>query len=355
MPGKIDSLEPITWCICKMKWTLYPVSEFGSYAAMWDVLNVSGSNSPLLSSHFLIASLQAFKSGEEKLAIWGDPAQPDAMCILVQRGKLVWNTFQPAQAPIGFWLMRPGINLEDGLTDLLHALPGLSLAVGITQQDPLLVPRPSNSARMLTFNYIDTMHIELNVDYGSYWQARGKNLRQNMRTAHNRLAKKGLAYRITRIADPGKISSYVENFARMESSGWKAKEGTAVQFDSTQGKFYVNLLQSFCLLGSGCIYSLTFDDVIVAMDLCIHQGGAVIVLKTTYDENYKEYSPAMLLHQELLRILTQSGDFQRLEFYGRAREWQLRLTGETRTMYHVNLYRWEWLRRGMQNRIESSQ
>ena len=91
---------------------------------------------------------------------------------------------------------------------------------------------------MLTFNYIDTMHIELNVDYGTYWQARGKNLRQNMRTVRNRLENNGLAYQVTCISDPEQVGFFVENFARMECSGWKAEEGTAVRFESAQGEFY---------------------------------------------------------------------------------------------------------------------
>lgn len=332
-----------------MKWTFYPVSEFGAFAGAWDALNASGSNTPLLCSQFLLHSLQSFGTGTEKLAMLGSPDEPDIMCVLTRHGTLAWNTFQPSQAPIGFWLMRAGINLEGALTSLLSALP--ALAVGITQQDPMLIPRPNNSARMLTFDYINTMHIELNVDYGTYWQARGKNLRQNMRTVHNRLEKNGLEYQVRCITDPDEVSSSVEHFARMECSGWKATEGTAVRFDGEQGRFYVDLLRSFCEAGAGCIYALTFNGVIVAMDLCIHQGGSVIVLKTTYDEVYKEYSPAMLLHQTLLRMLTESGDFLRLEFYGKARDWQLRLTGEMRTMYHLNVYRWRWLKRLMARRI----
>lgn len=267
------------------------------------------------------------------------------MCILVQRGNFLWDTFQPSQAPIGFWLMRAEVDLKTALAGLLRALPGFALVAGLTQQDPLLLPRPSDSARLLTFDYIDTMHIDLNVDYENYWQARGKNLRQNLRTVRNRLDRDGLAYQVTCTTDADQVERYVEHFARMESAGWKAEQGTAVRFDDAQGKFYVDLLQSFCRAGAGSIYSLTFNDTIIAMDLCIHQGGSVIVLKTTYDENYAAYSRAMLLHQEMLRLLMQSGSMQLLEFYGKSREWQLRLTSEMRTMYHLNVYRWGWLRR----------
>ncbi|MCX7193029.1 MAG: GNAT family N-acetyltransferase [Proteobacteria bacterium] len=334
-----------------MKWTFCPASAFEQHANTWDTLNASGFNSPLLSSHFLSASLQSFKSGREMLAILGNPDQPDAMCILVKDGYLIWNTFQPTQAPIGFWLMRPGLDLEETLTDLLHALPGLSLAVGLTQLDSLLIPRPSNSDRMFAFDYIDTAHLVLNGEYETYWKSRPSHLRKDMRNVCNRLEKDGLKCKVSCISDPEEVGFAVENFARMECSGWKGELGTAVQFDSAQGEFYVHLLQSFCKGGGGCIYYLTFNEVVVAIDLCIQQGGTVYCLKTSYDQNFSKYSPGLLLHQEWFRLLWKTGECQRIEFYGRVTSWQQQLTEETRSMYHVNIYRWAWLRRMMGKQI----
>ena len=334
-----------------MKWIFLPANEFEQYAVAWDELNGAGYNSPLLNSRFLLASLQAFKSGKKMLAILGNIDRPEVMAVLAQGHNQTWDTFQPSQAPIGFWLMRLGMDVEVTLNSLLHALPGFPLVLGITQQDPLLIPRPPHSALLLTFDYIPTAHIALNNDFESFWQARGKNLRQNMRTVRNRLEKNALSYELKCITDPAKVCYAIEHFGRMESAGWKAEQGTAVEFDSAQGKFYVNLLERFCKNGTACIYCLTFNDAVVAMDLCVQQDGSVIVLKTTYDESYHDYSPAMLLHQEMLRLLMSSADFQRLEFYGKVRDWQLRLTEDVRTMYHVNVYRWAWLKRVMEKRI----
>ena len=133
-----------------MKWNFCPASEFDRFAVAWDELNRCGYNSPLLSSQFLRASLNAFQSGKEVLAVLGNSDRPDVMAVLVRRGNLAWDTFQPAQAPIGFWLMRSGMNMEAILSGLIHALPGFALSAGVTQQDPLLIPRPTHSARLLT-------------------------------------------------------------------------------------------------------------------------------------------------------------------------------------------------------------
>lgn len=327
-----------------MTWTFYPASEFEKHAGSWDVLNACGFNSPLLSSHFALSALQALGSGREKLAMLGRFDHPDAMCILVQRGHFVWDTFQPSQAPLGFWLMRPGLEPEAVLTGLIHALPGFALVAGLTQQDPLLLPRPPDAGRLLTFDYITVAYLLLNERYESFWHAR-KNLRKAMRLEYNRLEKQGLAYQVKCVTDPDEVIDAVRIFARLEASGWKARQGTAVRFERAQGKFYVNLLQSFCRSGTGCIYYLTLNEVVAAMYLSVHQGDTVILLKTGYDNAYREYSPGMLLFQEILRILMDSEHFHRIEFYGRSTAWEMQLTDKTRTLYHVNVYRWAWLRR----------
>ena len=76
------------------------------------------------------------------------------------------------------------------------------------------------------------------------------------------------------------------------------------------------------------------------MDLCIVGGGALIILKTTYDEAYKAVSPAFLMREQAFRQLFEKKEVDRIEFYGKVMEWHTRWTDEVRTMYHVNRYRW---------------
>jgi CelD/BcsL family acetyltransferase involved in cellulose biosynthesis len=240
--------------------------------------------------------------------------------------------------------MRPGLELETVISALIRTLPGFPLALGITQQDPALTPRPPDSVRMATIDYINTARILVEGGYEDYWNARGKNLRQNMRKVQNKLEKDGLIYQLKCISDPAQVKGAIESYGRLESAGWKAADGTAVQSGNVQGNFYTDMLEAFCLAGCGRIYYLTFNDAIVAMDLCIYQGDTIIILKTSYDEAYREYSPAMLMHQELFRELFQTGDFHLIEFYGKVMDWHLRWTEDIRTMYHVNVYRWEKIR-----------
>ncbi len=328
-----------------MNWQFHSAEELAQRSTGWDHLNERCGGSPLLTSRFLAAALRAFGSGREKLACLGDPADPQGMAVLVERRGGVWETFQPSQAPIGFWLIRPGLDLQNVLGSLIKALPGFPLMAGVSQQDPHLLARPDDTANLRTLDYIETARMVIAGDFDSYWEQRGKNLRQNMRKARNKLEKAGLELRLECITDPEKVEEAIEHYSRMESASWKAREGTAVGLDNAQGRFYVDLLENQCRDGAGRIYQLMFNDRIVAMDLCVHAGEVMVILKTTYDDAMSEYSPAMLMHQELFKSLYDAGSFKRIEFYGKVMDWHLRFTEDKRTMYHLNYYRWGWLKR----------
>jgi CelD/BcsL family acetyltransferase involved in cellulose biosynthesis len=319
-----------------MKWTLYPAVQFASHAARWDTLQASSVAAPMLQADFVAALLAAFGTGAEVLAI-----ADDAMAIVRPHGRGSWATFQPAQAPLGLWIERPGLDRAAAMAALLRALPGLGLILGLTQLDPLLAPRPANA-----IDYIQTARITVAGAFDEYWAARGKNLRSNLKKQRTKLAADGVTLRLQVSTDAAEMADAVRDFGRLESAGWKAQAGTAVHLDNDQGRFYSGMLAAFAARGAASVYRYWFGGQLVAMDLCIRQDDCIVVLKTTYDESIpKTYSPALLMREEAVRAVFDSGSASRIEFYGKVMEWHTRWTEEVRTLYHVNLYRWTALRR----------
>jgi len=306
-------------------------------------LNAASGNNPLLHPDFVAASLYAFGTGHELLAVLGSPGDVTAFAILTSQGPGRWHTFQPSQAPMGFWLQKSGLALEDMLRSLVRALPGKALLLSITQQDPDVLPRPTESSHMRTLDYIPTARITVSGRFEDYWSARGKNLRHNMKRQRNRLAKLDIATRLSVTTEPAQISEAIADYGKLETSGWKADEGTAVARDNAQGKFYQDLLQRFAASGAARVYRYFFNDSLVAMDLCIDHAGTLVILKTAYDENQKEFSPAMLMRQDAFDGIFHEGRTQRIEFYGRVMDWHTKWSDEIRTMYHLNYYRWPLL------------
>jgi hypothetical protein len=261
------------------------------------------------------------------------------MGIVASRRPGVWETFQPSQAPMGAWLMLPGLDYATSGQGLLRALPGFGQLLAITQQDPAIHARPNDRATLRTVDYIKTGCIELLGSFDDYWKARGKGLRQNMRTQRSKLAREGNSARLEIVREPAAVDEVIEAYAKLESSGWKGREGTAVRAGTPQADFYREMLREYCAarLGLLCIYRL--DERPVAVDLHIELGDTLVLLKTTYDESLRGISPSSMLREELLRLLYAEGRIRRLEFYGPAMDWTYRWTDNLRILYHVNVYR----------------
>jgi len=328
-----------------MKWQLVPASTFAAHSEEWARLHREGPASPLLAADFVLPLLTHFATGGELLAICRHDGRTLAMAILAPSGRARWQTFQPAQAPVGIWLQRPGLDSALLGAALVRALPGFALVLGLTQCDPELYFRPPDGGCVQTLDYIRTARVSIDGDFAQYWEARGKNLRSNLKKQRARLEREGIVPRLEVLRAPESVAAAVADYGNMESSGWKAGGGTAVHADNAQGRFYRDMLQAFCARGAGSIYRYWFGEQLVASDLCIEGPDCIVVLKTAYDESVdKALSPTLLMREEATRQLFAERRLRRIEFYGKLMEWHLRWTDEVRTLYHLNTYRWPALR-----------
>ena len=329
-----------------MNWRLSPATAFDANANVWGELHARSATTPLLAYDFVAPLLAQFGNGDELLACCEHEGRVVAMALLAPAGRFSWHTFQPPQAPLGLWLQEPGFAPTALLASLMPALPGVALVFGLTQCDPDLLARPTESSCLRTMDYIDTSRISLTGSFDDYWNARGKNLRANLKKQRTRLAREGTALRLQVSRSPDEVAAAIEQYGRLESAGWKSGGGSAVDAANAQGRYYRAMLESFCRRGAGSIYRYWFGEQLVAIDLCIEDDTQLIVLKTTYDESVAGgLSPALLMREEALQALFAEARLGRLEFYGRVMEWHTRWTNEVRTLYHVNYYRWSALAR----------
>jgi CelD/BcsL family acetyltransferase involved in cellulose biosynthesis len=318
-------------------WRLHSIAGFDEQSRNWDNLNDRGPRSPLLTALFLRNLLQQFGTGREILAVHGSPV-PTAMAVLQRESRVGWTTFQPSQAPLGAWIQVPEANTEDLAISAVRTLPGFALALGISQMDPELVIRPSDTPTLETVDYIQTSRVTVRGTFEEYWALRGKNLRHNLKRQRNQLARQGIECRVDAVTSPAEVPDAIADYSRLETAGWKAGTGTAVRMDDAQGRFYTNLLQDYCAQGRGRIYRLWLDARVAAIDLCVDNGAVFVILKTSYDETITNVSSALLLREEYFEHLFETG-IQRIEFYGRVMDWHTKWSDEIRTLYHINCYR----------------
>lgn len=328
-----------------MNWTLLPAAELAPRAVDWDALVSRYGDTPFLRSDFLLPALAEFGNGREMLALHrSGGGQLDAAALVRPAGRGMWETFQPSQLPLGAWVVAADASSTELARTLLPALPGLVLGLGLTQLDPRLNPRPMDAPTVRTLDYINTSYIDIEGPFDAYWEARGKNLRQNTRKQRNKVAADGTPITLETITDAAGVADALARYGTMEAAGWKAGGGTAIHPDNAQGRFYRRMLEGFCARGHGRIVLYRFGADVVAADLCIDNGPLVVVLKTAYDERLKSVSPSTLMRQDEFAAWWGEGRFKRIEFYGKTMEWHTRWTGHERGLYHANVYRWPWLK-----------
>ena len=332
-------------------WQLASAERFSELAPAWDALNEASVRSPLLHSDFVGPLLTYFGDGGERIALLENSGTTRCAVIIARVNTFVWNSFQPSQAPIGLWLQRDGRGGLPSQSDFaaLAARCGASVAmIGLKQLDPEHVMRPLDDRAddaCATTDYIRTARISIAGSFDDYWAARGKNLRANMKKQRNKLEAEGVILRLDCITEPPGVANAIADFGRLESAGWKASGGTAVDAGNAQGRFYRAVFENFCARGAARIYRYFYGDHLVAMDLCIAHGGVMVILKTTFDESIKGSSPAFLMRHEYLPAIFSNRAFARVEFYGRVMDWHTKWSDEVRTLYHATLYRWRFAQR----------
>lgn len=337
----------------RFQWKNLPAIALRNGAALqqaWDCLNSQQAQQPFLSSHAVIAALNHFSQGEERLLIADEEGQTVAMFVVSPSGSFQWCTFQPSQMPLGVWVAAKHTALEDLARSLLHGPLDFCLALSITQIDPLIAQRPADDADIRAMDYIDTAWIDLTGSFEEYWHARGKNLKQNMRKQRAKLELEHIAPRLEVLTQTKDMAQAVVQFGRLESLGWKAKIGTAIHPDNPQGGFYRQLLEQASLVGEALVCQYLMGPDVVAMNLCLLRQGSLVVLKTCYDESIKTYSPASLLREAELQLFFQEGLINRIEYFGRMMDWHSKLTDQKRTLYHLTVYRWPLLKKIAQHR-----
>ena len=329
-----------------MGWQFTPAGEtFEGVRSRWDELNATRGNHILLDSTFVVLLLRYFADARVTLGINVDVDQR-GVGLLSRKGPGLWETFQPSQAPIGLFLLARPDSTGDTLREVTHRLPGYALQLSVLQQDPDHTSVPLVHARpgLERLDYIHTSRITLTGTFEEYWKQRGTNLRHNLARQRRRLGEKGHKTELVVRCKPEEVAAAIREFGSLESRGWKAKEGTAVTEGNVQGRFYRDVFENFCARGEGIIYQLLISGRVAATDLCLQRDGMMVVLKTTYNEDLREFSPSLLMREEILRRLFAERQVRVVEFYGRVMEWHTRWTDETRTMYHLVCFRGPWVR-----------
>ena len=98
-----------------------------------------------------------------------------------------------------------------------------------------------------------------------------------------------------------------EDFLRIEASGWKGKEGTALLSKDSTSAFYRRLVHESALAGKARFLTLKLDGRPIAMLSDIQSGNCVYSFKTAYDDEFSAFSPGQQVELKNLEFLHRDG------------------------------------------------
>jgi len=130
--------------------------------------------------------------------------------------------------------------------------------------------------------------------------------RKTLRRKRRRLEERG---RVTleRVEGGEALDLWLEEGFRIERSGWKAKNGTAISQDPRTLGFYTALAHRAAAEGQLALYFLRLDGQPIAFQFGLAYGGRYLAMKPGYDEAYADVSPGQLLTESLIEDCVRRG------------------------------------------------
>ena len=320
-------------------WTIVPLQRsLGAHAFAWDALNMrSFGHHPLLTSLFINGLLHNFGNGSEYLCHLGEGGRTQAMCVLRRHNSVMWASFLPSQGQLAPTLIPDGALLPS----LLLSLPGWVLQLDLLCNDPEVGGVVKNTQPPThRMNHALTMKVALAGTFESYWAARSKQLRSNVKRYEKRLVQDGLTQRFVEIRSPDQMHAAIDRYAALEGAGWKGRNGTALGSTPAQYQFYRDVMLHAAANGNSVVHELWFGDQLAASRLVLSRENIQVILKTSYDERFTSYAPGRLLLRGVIENAFSERAHDAIEFYTDANADQLAWATDQRWIQHASVYRW---------------
>lgn len=130
---------------------------------------------------------------------------------------------------------------------------------------------------------------------------------------------------------------HMEAFFKLESSGWKGQQGTAILSNPYQHKFWLNFAPTFARLGCFYAYYMRIGGEIAVLRLMARYSGRLWDLKIAFDEKFRNCAPGVVLVQEAIQHVFES-DITAFEFMGSEEAWQDNWTTSTHEFESFRFY-----------------
>lgn len=297
---------------------------------------------PMLSHDWTVASAMAFSAQADLavFALW----QGDRLRAVAPMGVFREGLSRRLHL-ISYPLREPGALLfedAESLKALLNAMAGENLALSFARLtaggvEEALLRDHTNGALTVLAGMGKTHTAILPSDFASLEAGMSTSAKTTLRRKLRKAEKVGTVCFTSETPVPSACVSVVDEFVRVEESGWKGRNGTALASVPEQRTFYEIFARLASENGALRVNRMLIDGKTVAMAIDVVSAGRLYELKIAYDEDYRDCSPGLLLTHQTLKAAIAEG-IGHHEFLGTAEDWQRHWPLEVRE--HVSARRY---------------
>lgn len=205
------------------------------------------------------------------------------------------------------------------LTQLPRTSQTISAISGLASADRL---------RIGTWTSSDSPYLELAGTWESYWAGLSPKFRSNVRNRLTRLKQIGEPA-LEILSDKRAIAAAADDAWRLEASGWKEKEGTAISSDPNVRKFYTLLAERAADRGWLRLLFLNVGGKRIAVSYSAVYDGRLFLVKTGHDREFHACSPFKLLTY-LAALEAYAHGLREIDFLGDTEPWKQEWTSTAR-------------------------
>lgn len=161
-------------------------------------------------------------------------------------------------------------------------------------------------SRLMVLESMISPYVDTTADWEKFEGALTKSRRQKVRRTQRRLGERGeIAIQVSDGTEH--LERDLSEFLRLEGSGWKVEEGTAIYQQPETQRFYQEMA---AWAASSGLLRLSFMDVggrPVAAECTIDDGAHRYMLKLGYDPEFARYGPGVILQLTEVRRALEEG------------------------------------------------
>jgi CelD/BcsL family acetyltransferase involved in cellulose biosynthesis len=300
------------------------VGEFEALAGEWDELAAAQAERSPFDLHCWYVSWWRAFGGSDQLAVCTlrDGGELTAVFPLRRAGRELLslsNVHSPLYRPIA----RDGAALAALVGAALEAAGALELA-SLPEGDASVAELRDGAGGAGKVTLLERAHVSPTVDTsGDFdaWRAVSKKRWGAPLERFRRKMGRDHEAELTIVEPPTELEAELADGYRVEASGWKGEQGTAIVSNPETETFYTEVARAFAARGELRFSRIRLDGETAAFDLTLLHDNRLHLLKTGFDERFRKLAPGLVMRLSIIERCFELG-LASHELLGDESEWK---------------------------------